>query len=194
MGTPRPHDQGMADSLAGRLLVASPKLVDPNFARAVVCVCAHDAGGAMGVVLNRPLPGVEVAEHLPEWRAALGDPATAFAGGPVEQSAALALGRLRGAAPGTRWTLITARLGLVDLRSEPRDLDELEEMRIFLGYAGWAAGQLEAEIAEDAWFVVAAAESDPFTREPDTLWRDVLRRQGGQLAMFAYFPTEPGLN
>ena len=44
------------------------------------------------------------------------------------------------------------------------------------------------------WFVVAAAESDPFTREPASLWRDVLRRQGGQLAMFAYFPAEPGLN
>lgn len=194
MGTPHTHDQGMADSLAGRLLVASPKLVDPNFARTVVCVCAHDADGAMGVVLNRPLPGVEVTEHLAEWRGALGGPATAFAGGPVEPSAALALGRIRGAAPGTRWTLITARLGLVALRSEADDLGGLEEMRIFLGYAGWGAGQLEAEIAEEAWFVVAAAESDPFTRAPDTLWRDVLLRQGGQLAMFAYFPMEPGLN
>ena len=184
----------MADSLAGRLLVASPKLVDPNFARAVVCLCAHDAGGAMGVVLNRPLPGVEIAEHLPEWRGVLGVPATAFTGGPVEPSAALALGRLRAGASETGWTLITSHLGLVDLRSTPGDLRKLEEVRIFLGYAGWGAGQLEAEIAEDAWFVVAAAESDPFTREPSTLWRDVLRRQGGQLAMFAYFPAEPGLN
>lgn len=184
----------MADSLAGRLLVASPKLVDPNFARSVVCLCAHDAGGALGVVLNRPLAGVDIAEHLPEWRAVLGSPPTAFAGGPVEPSAALALGRLRTGTPETGWTPVTSRLGLVDLRSVPDDLRELEEVRVFLGYAGWGAGQLEAEIAEEAWFVIPAAESDPFTREPASLWRDVLRRQGGQLAMFAYFPPEPGLN
>jgi putative transcriptional regulator len=67
-------------------------------------------------------------------------------------------------------------------------------VRIFAGYAGWGAGQLEAEIEEGAWYVVPAEPEDPFLRDPGRLWGKVLRRQGGQLAMLATMPTEPGLN
>ena len=56
------------------------------------------------------------------------------------------------------------------------------------------AGQLEGELQEESWFVVEATPGDPFTREPETLWRDVLRRQPGKLAMFAYAPRDPGVN
>jgi putative transcriptional regulator len=184
----------MVESLVGRLLVASPKLIDPTFARSVICVCAHDANGALGVVINRPLEGIDPAELLPEWRALLGPEPVAYAGGPVEREAALGLGLLR-ADGEARWTQVAGRIGLVNLGSSPDELGaELTEMRIFLGYAGWSPGQLDAEVEDDAWFVVDATEHDPFTHEPETLWRDVLRRQGGQLAMFAYFPPKPGLN
>jgi putative transcriptional regulator len=70
----------------------------------------------------------------------------------------------------------------------------VSSLRIFAGYAGWGAGQLEAEIEEGAWYVVPAEPEDPFLHEPERLWATVLRRQGGQLAMLATMPPEPGLN
>lgn len=185
----------MADLSAGRLLVASPKLTDPNFARTVICLCAHDENGALGVVLNRPIAGVDIAEHLPDWGGVLAPGAQPFQGGPVEPSAAIALGLLRRGEAATRWTPVTTRLGLVDLKSSPAELGgELEQLRVFLGYAGWTAGQLEAEVAEEAWFVVDGRDEDAFNDDPETLWREVLRREGGQLALFAHFPPTPGLN
>ncbi|HQW52234.1 MAG TPA: YqgE/AlgH family protein, partial [Tepidiformaceae bacterium] len=70
----------------------------------------------------------------------------------------------------------------------------VEVVRVFAGYAGWTAGQLEGEIAEEAWFVVDPLEEEIWTSEPDRLWRDVLRRQPGKLAMFAFAPADPTVN
>ena len=67
-------------------------------------------------------------------------------------------------------------------------------LRVWTGYAGWAPGQLEEEIAQDAWFVVDAVESDVTTAEPSELWRAVLGRQPGTLAWFANFPDDPAQN
>jgi putative transcriptional regulator len=65
---------------------------------------------------------------------------------------------------------------------------------VFAGYSGWGAGQLEREIEEEAWFVVDADPADPFSDNPETLWRDILKRQRGRLAMFAYAPKDPQVN
>ena len=70
----------------------------------------------------------------------------------------------------------------------------VERMRIFSGYAGWGGGQLEGEIAQDAWFVVDAQPDDVFTESPESLWRDVLLRQKGDVRMYARFPEDPSLN
>jgi putative transcriptional regulator len=70
----------------------------------------------------------------------------------------------------------------------------VSSLRIFAGYAGWGSGQLEAEIEEGAWYVVPAEPQDPFLADPERLWAQVLRRQGGQLAMLATMPAEPGMN
>ena len=86
-------------------------------------------------------------------------------------------------------------VGLVDLDAPPEVVAaELAGLRIFAGYAGWSASQLEAEIAEGSWFVLPAESRDPFTDEPGRLWSDVLRRQGGDLALVATFPEDPSLN
>jgi putative transcriptional regulator len=73
----------------------------------------------------------------------------------------------------------------------PRGIDSV---RLFAGYAGWGGGQLEGEIDEGTWFVVDADPGDALTPDPDTLWEDVLRRQGGRLAMFALCPADPSQN
>ncbi len=181
-------------SLTGWLLVASPALDDPNFHRTVVLVCAHEEGGAFGVVLNRPLEA-DLLDHLPQWRHLASSPAVIFFGGPVGTDGAVGLGLTRPGAAGEGWTAVTDRLGLFDLGRAPEEMaGSLERFRVFSGHAGWTAGQLEAEIERESWFVVDSEPGDPFSREPQRLWREVLRRQPGRLAMFADFPVDPAVN
>jgi putative transcriptional regulator len=183
-------------SLRGKLLVATPKLLDPNFVRTVVLLCFHDENGAFGLVLNRPVESAPLGEHLPEWTEAAANPAVVFSGGPVEPSHAFGLGRLRPSAspPSEGWTEVLPGVGIIDLTSPGALLPRLQAVRVFAGYAGWAGGQLESELEEDAWFVVEPTADDVFSDDPEGLWRAVLRRQRGQLAMFAWVPLDPRLN
>lgn len=179
------------DSLRGRLLVATPTLYEPNFFRTVVLVLEHTEDGALGVVLNRPSE-TDVSEPLPAWAPIAVPPAVVFVGGPVQPGAAIGLGR--GAGGGHGWSPLFDRLGTVDLERSPDDVSAVQQLRIFAGYAGWGAGQLEGEVQADGWFVVDAQPDDPFSGQPNALWREVLRRQRGKLAMFANAPPHPALN
>lgn len=181
-----------SDSLRGRLLVAEPTMLDPNFARTVVLIVEHQEHGAAGLVLNRPT-GLEAAEALPGHARLTGEPSVVFFGGPVAPEAAVCLAEVRSPIEG--WEPVVASVGVLDLS---RDLEEVApsivSVRLFAGYAGWGEGQLESELGQDAWFVVDAAPEDLLGPEPETLWRRVLKRQGGALAMVAHFPVEPSLN
>lgn len=188
----------MPETFAGRLLVASPSLFDPNFVRSVVLILQHHDEGALGVVLNRPSRAT-VAEALPAWGEFVGRPAVLFGGGPVGVDGALCLARLQGLEEPPGWQGLglpnLPGVGLVDLDGEPGDVaGRVERLRVFAGYAGWAAGQLEGEIKAGGWFVVPALPRDPFTTHPSGLWGEVLRRQGGQLAMLSTLPVNPRLN
>lgn len=178
----------------GRLLVAAPALDDPNFERVVILVLDHDEDGALGVVLNRA-SGVPVRETLDGWVDLAAAPPVVFGGGPVEPTAIVALGR---AAPGEvsdGATQILERIRLVDLDMDPiLAAVELERVRVFAGYAGWAPEQLEDEIAQGAWFAIDADPADVFTDDPDGLWHAVLRRQRGALRLLATYPTDPTMN
>ncbi len=185
----------MSDTLAGKLLVATPVLEDANFRRTVVLLLAHDENGAFGVVLNRPQPEIRVAEHLPAWTEHAAAPGTVFAGGPMEPAMALALASARPGASRVGWRLMAADVGLLDLTQDPGSTRmSVARMRVFTGYAGWGAGQLESEIAQDAWFVASSQPDDVFTSLPEALWRDVLSRQKRDLKMYAYYPDDPSVN
>jgi putative transcriptional regulator len=180
--------------LTGRLVVATPLLDDPNFARAVVLVLDHDEDGALGVVLNRA-SGVPVRETLDDWVELVADPPVVFGGGPVEPTAVVALGRAVAGIPTDGSTAILERIQLVDLDTDPvLAATDLERLRIFAGYAGWAPGQLELEIAQGAWFTVDAEPHDVFTADPSGLWHAVLARQPDELKLFATFPDDPSMN
>jgi putative transcriptional regulator len=181
--------------LTGRLLVATPLLVDPNFRRTVVLVLDHSDEGAMGIVVNRPLQ-VDVAAVLPTWQPYATAPGRLYQGGPVGQDSALGVVAVPGdAADPEGVRRIIGSIGLVDLDAMPESVASgFAGLRIFAGYAGWGAGQLEGEIDEGAWYVVDAESRDPFTDEPDDLWRAVLRRQRGELAFVATYPDEPAHN
>jgi putative transcriptional regulator len=186
--------------VVGRLLVATPRLDDPNFRRGVVLVVEHDPGeGTLGVVLNRPTE-VPVDRVLPPWATLVTGPSVVFQGGPVALDSALALARVPGSDDPLGWRALdgipaVSRLGLVDLDAPPEVLAaEVTELRVFAGYAGWGAGQLRSEIEEGAWFVLPGEPHDVFIDDPEQLWRTVLRRQGGELAIVATFPDDPSLN
>ncbi len=182
------------ESHQGKLLVASPRLLDPNFARSVVLVCQHDSDGALGLILNRPSDAV-VAQFLPDWAAHLTPPDVVFEGGPVQREAAVSLARLEGEPPEDGWVPVGSALGLLDVSVPPWDIPgRVAALRVFSGYAGWSPGQLESELSADDWFVVGAAPDDPFSPKPLPLWRTVLARQPGRLRMLAHFPPDPSLN
>ena len=179
-------------SLRGRLLVATPALGDPNFDRTVVLILEHTPEGALGVVLNRP-SGTGLDEAGADWEgwdAYATDPQVVFMGGPVSRTAVLCMARLGdGGAEGFQPVL--GDVGLADMGRPPRGI---EGVRLFAGYSGWGDGQLESEIEEGAWFVVDGLPDDALTDDPDELWAEVLRRQGGRLAMFALCPPDPSVN
>jgi putative transcriptional regulator len=177
----------------GRLLVATPPLVDPNFDRTVVLLLEHGVEGSVGIVLNRPTDAT-VAEAVPGWEALAAAPGVLFIGGPVSTEAAIALGTaVSPAAEG--WSPVLDEVGTVDLHRRPEDLaGTIDSVRVFAGYAGWGPGQLEAELEADAWLVVPAEPDDVLGDQPNDLWRRVLRRQGGRLAWLANAPADPSVN
>ncbi|MBU1225669.1 MAG: YqgE/AlgH family protein [Actinobacteria bacterium] len=183
----------MADSLIGGLLVAGPRLIDPNFFRTVVLLCGHDDDGALGLVLNRPTD-LAVGDYLPGWVERLTRPEVVFAGGPVQPDTAIGLGRRSSAAP-AGWSQVAGDLGLVDLTMAPAAVvGDISALRVFAGYAGWGPGQLEAEILTGDWVLAGGDPGDGFGSDPDGLWRTVLLRKGGAAALYANFPIDPHAN
>jgi putative transcriptional regulator len=185
---------------AGRLLLATAGLADPHFSRTVVLLLDHDATGTLGVVLNRPST-MEVGEALPGWGTAVGPPPQVlFQGGPVGLDSALALATLAavpvdaGAAP-VGWRGVVGDIGMIDLDVSAEDLrPALRELRVYAGYAGWGAGQLDAELAGGAWIIVEAEAGDAFCADPENLWSRAWRRQPGERAFVSTRPDDPSHN
>ena len=191
------HDGAVNDVHAGDLLLATAALDDPHFAASVVLLLDVADDGVLGVVINRP-SGVAVSQVLGAWSDVVSPPEVLFRGGPVENDGALAVAVRRvgdGAAPVPGLRPVAGRLCLLDLDASPQRLDyELDGMRIFAGYAGWGAGQLEREIAEGSWHVAPALAGDLLRVDTTGLWRDVMRRQPGELAWLSTRPADPELN
>ncbi len=162
---------------AGKLLVATPELADPNFSHTVVLLLAVQTDGVLGVVLNRPseMPVVEV---MPDWASAVTSPSVLFQGGPVGIDSVIGL----------------TPSGAIDLHQvDEVDIDALA-LRLFAGSAGWGSAQLQGEIAQGCWWVFDAQPDDVTTPEPTTLWSRVLARQPGRVAWFAHATANPAFN
>lgn len=180
------------ESLRGKLLIASPALPDPNFARSVVLVGEHTDDGALGVVLNRPSE-TAVTEALPDLADLVDHEAPVHVGGPVQPSAVLVLAEFDH--PDEAQQLVLDNVGFLAVDDDGEGVaTALRRARVFAGYAGWGPGQLEEEVDRDDWFVVAAHRDDVFADDADVLWSAVLDRQGGHLRLVARMPLDPSLN
>jgi putative transcriptional regulator len=169
-----------AASLAGQLLIAMPAMGDPRFARSVVCLCAHSEQGAMGLVLNRPVERLSFdallrqvgVEPVPPQRQI-----RLLAGGPVEEGRGFVLHSDDWRAEGS----IAVRGGLaltasVDILKDIAAGGGPRHCVLALGYAGWGPGQLEAEIAENAWLIAPPDEALLFDEDLATKWRRALSK------------------
>lgn len=181
-------------STAGRLLLAEPMLGDPNFDRTVVLVIEHSPEGALGLVLNRPTD-LLVGEALPTWHRLVSEPPVLHVGGPVEGRSGWCLARLARDPDRPGFVPVLGRTGLLDLELDPDEIAlDVVAARLYAGYSGWGPGQLDDELAEEAWIVVDAAEDDPFLPDSAELWERILARQGGHLARLSLFPRDPSMN
>jgi putative transcriptional regulator len=180
------------DSLRGKLLVASPALTDPNFARNVVLITEHNEDGAMGIVLDRPSDAV-VGEVVPQLADAAGADSPIYVGGPVQPNAIVVLAEFSD--PDAAAWIVVADVGFASADVDTADLSGLtRRARVYAGYSGWGPGQLEAELELDSWIVEPPLPSELFPEAPDTLWNDVLARKGGQYALVARMPDDPSVN
>jgi len=179
-------------SLRGHLLVAGPGLDDPNFRRTVVLIGEHNEEGAMGIVLNRAST-VTVEDAVPPMAPLTAPDALVYIGGPVQPQAVVVLADF--VDPERAEALLVDTIGFVPGEvDDPSDVGDLRAIRVFAGYAGWAPGQLEGELEEGSWLVLPSRASDVFTSDPDGLWSEVLRREGGGLGVLAMLPDDPRVN
>jgi putative transcriptional regulator len=180
------------DSMRSQLLVASPQLADPNFARTVVLITEHNDDGAMGVVLNRPA-ATSVADAAPELEALVPPGDDVYVGGPVQPSSVIVLAEFE--EPVDNSVPVFGQVGFVGAGADPTQLAAaVGRARVFAGFAGWSTGQLETELERDDWFLEPARPDDVFTPAPEELWSDVLERKGGEYALVARMPDDPSLN
>ena len=179
---------------AGKLLIATPAIGDGNFEQSVIYMLHHDDSGALGVIINAPTE-LDVAELLPRWGELATEPAVVFRGGPVETNGFIGVGRLVGQAPDDMIVVSGTDLVTVDLEGDPAiTAAHIDRLRLFRGYAGWGAHQLDTELSAGAWFTVESEGNDMWSTDASALYEDVLRRQRGELRWFANAPLDPSQN
>jgi putative transcriptional regulator len=160
----------------GVLLVAKPGLADPNFSRTVLLVSQTVDGNTVGVILNRPTQ----AKHEKTG-------ATLFFGGPVMREVIVALFRSDRAPDAAAFHVLKG----IYLSMHPENLEKLfgdataraSGYRLFSGFAGWAPGQLESELARDDWFVLPASAELVFRGDTSSLWEELVRKARGRVAI-----------
>ena len=187
------RDNDEMSSLQGQLLIASPGLLDPNFRRTVVLVIEHGDEGAAGIVLNRPSEA-PVAEAVPQLEDLAEPEEPVYVGGPVESAAVVVLAEFEEPAE-PAVPVLGDDVGFASLEDDPSELrSETRRRRVFAGYAGWGAGQLEAELESEDWILEPARPDDVFFEDAEALWSSVLRRKGGVYELLARIPADPSVN
>ncbi len=184
MGSSRDHRLEQGESfLEGKLLIALPGMADDRFAQTVIYMCAHSSKGAMGIVINKPIPGLTFSEVMKQLNIGTKPSTTELPilyGGPVETGRGFVLHS--GDYEGTDSTLpvsedisLTATLDILRAIAEGRGP---KHVLFALGYAGWAPGQVEGEFQGNGWLHCEADLGLVFGVSPDAKWRAALQRMG----------------
>ncbi len=185
----KPHNSALE---TGKLLIAEPFLSDPNFARSVILLCEHSDEGSVGFILNKSTE-LTLGDLLPELYTPL---LKVYQGGPVQLDTLHMLHRMPASFggneiyPGVFWGGSYEALQDAVVNNEYQPID----LRLFVGYAGWSAGQLKKELDEGSWIVTDLAEDLLFETEPEIVWKQAIKALGEQYAYLANLPINPQLN
>ena len=178
---------------SGIILVAPPTLIDPNFRRSVVFLCEHCPAGSFGLILNHNV-SLEMSDLMADL-SSYTDPVRI--GGPVQMDTLHFLHRYGDEVSGAIEIINGVYWG-----GELNDLQRLfldqqpagQDLRFFLGYAGWTDSQLDDEVKAGGWLLLPSSADLVFTEEPGKLWRDAMLLLGGEYSLLANFPEDPILN
>lgn len=187
-----PNKQTGLPAGTGKLLIAEPMLGDPSFSRSVVLICEHGPEGTVGFSLNRPTEHT-LGDLLPELYTPL---LPVFQGGPVQLDTLHMLHRTPLAFGGTEvadgiyWGGSYEALQEAVLHNSYQPID----LRLFVGYSGWGAGQLEKELEEGSWLVANVTPELIFETDPEQLWRRAIESLGDEFAYLINMPVNPQLN
>jgi putative transcriptional regulator len=182
----------MTGSADGQLLIAGPKLLDPNFWRTVVLVIQHNEEGALGLVLNRP-SDTTAGDAVPALEELVDPEEPLFIGGPVQPSSVIVLAEFEDASDAA--LLAFDDVGVLGSGADPLQASAgVRAGRAFAGHAGWGPGQLDGELERDDWILETALREDAFSSQPRDLWTSVLTRKGGSYALVARLPPDPSVN
>lgn len=172
----------------GRLLVAAPFLLDPRFSRTVILLCEHNDEGSFGLVLNNRTDTC-LEEIIPE---AYGNKRPIYQGGPVQTDTMHLLHNYPAILGGNKIIDGLYWGGVFEIAYQQKTSEK--DIKLFMGYAGWGEGQLEAEVAIGSWIVTEATPSFVLDTDGSTLWRRVVATLGSQYAYLANAPVNPQLN
>ncbi len=177
----------------GTILIADPFLKDPNFLRTIIFLCEHKAEGSFGFVLNRKLNYVigDLINGLD------GCDFPVYYGGPVQQNTIHFLHRCPG--------LITGGEKVTNVIFWGGEFNELvallqkgklstKDVRLFLGYSGWAEGQLNDEMNEKTWITTFSTIELVFDSDANSTWKNALKQLGGEYEQLIHYPIDPQLN
>ncbi|WP_223423215.1 YqgE/AlgH family protein [Tateyamaria pelophila] len=171
------------DDLTGALLVAMPGMGDPRFDRAVIFLCAHSDDGAMGLIVNKPVPDMALGDLLHQLDLRADGPAhtaPVHFGGPVESGRGFVL-HSTDYQSGLKTLNVANQFGMtatIDVLEAIAKGQGPERAKVMLGYAGWGPGQLENEIAHNGWLTGAASPDLVFGAQDDTTWTDAVKSMG----------------
>jgi putative transcriptional regulator len=179
------------ESLRGQLLISSGGLYDPNFRHTVTMIGQHNADGALGVILSRPLD-VTVEQVFPPVSALVPSGEPLFQGGPVKTNSAVLLVEVSD--PGLLDLPVFGSVGFLIGEVSKDILPSILRARVFAGYAGWGPGQLEEEMAANSWILEPARVEDVFNDAPELLWSRVLQRKGPEYRQLSRMPYDPSMN
>jgi len=188
------YDKNIPEPERGDLLISEPFLNDPNFERTVVLLCEHNEQGTFGLVLNKKTDLLldDVLSDPVDYSGILN------LGGPVEQNTLHFVHRRQQALEGA----IDLGNGLawggdfeqIKLMLSTGQLHE-DDIQFYLGYSGWAEGQLREELDANSWFVKkGSTHEEVFEMSPEELWKSVLKTMGGKYKVFSNYPVDPRLN
>ena len=179
----------------GIFLVANPSLRDHNFRQTVILLCEHGEEGALGVVVNRPTK-INITEVLPQIPILEGQKHMVFSGGPVQRNHLLILYRTPEEPENTHHVFNGVYLGgnMTALEEIVKNPFSPDNFRAFMGYSGWAPGQLENEMESGSWLTLPADSSFMFDWDHTRVWTDILQSLGTQYQIYRDMPIDPQMN